>query len=743
MPEEKLNPVAAAEEPLEIEEKKKPEHDEDSLDQFISELTGDIQGDIKDRSPANRRGVVAYQLRRNQIGKKDKNFPFPNSSDLKFPIPEIKIREKRSGYVSVLFDTPKMVRFSPGKGCNPEAKDRLEDFYNWLLRVHIPRLKEKAAAGADKMLEQGKSFFKVTWAHDTEWKTRVFLKEDGDKLKSLIMQGKYAQWQQEHLPQWQQEHMEEILTAKQTGRPPPRPPQPDLKELEPTRSELLDGFMQQLQLDPDDEVQKKHAESTIDQYLDGKDKMTWMEESVVYRGPRIEPIPENQAIIVPINTGWIGDAERITHEMYFSKRELLAESKENGGRFNTEAVNALVKEYPNGSAPLSDDRLEMESARASAELIKQSVEFEGKYRLWEVCCWIPRKHISRFVNIGGNDDTPVRCVITYCPTADLDKVDPLRIVEFPYHHGEWFFHDPTYNYRIDRFYDAQGIPEGLDPFVREYNTSKNGSIDRTTLSSSPPGLLWKEMGITPQNYRQVGQAIMVNQPVTEGTIKVMDYPNLKDGLEFDAGAILDWCNRWVGSTDSSQFAGRQTSPTKSEVMAAQIPSNTIDHYEHSIWLETWTRMYRQLHADCKQFWFEGNAEEKFSFSKTDKPTERVEITAKDFEGEWIITAGGDPSKGDPQVELQKAIMGLQFAVQLPPVGVTVKMYRLIYNVYTQLYGYAQGAEIMQTEQYAEKAQQAVMQMAAQQVARQMQGKRPGRQAKTKNVPGVQTPAMAI
>lgn len=732
---EQLNPVADAEQPKEIEFKS---DGSDTLTSFLDHLTSDIEGDIKDRAPANRRGVVAYQLRRNMIGKKDKNFPFPNSSDLKFPIPEIKIREKRSGYVSVLFDTPKMVRYSPGKGCNPEAKDRLEWFANWLYRVHIPRMKNKAAATADKMEEQGKSFVKVTWAHETEWKTRVFLKEDFDKLKAALWQAKFIQARQQQMQQAQA-----AAPGQQPGQPGgngQQPPQIDIKTLEPSRGELLQAFAEKMQVDLENPVHSRHAETTADQYLAGEEKITWMQEVVTYRGPRVEPIAENQAIIVPINTGWIGDAERITHEMFYTKRELLAESEQNGGKYKH--VEELLKEYPNGAAPLTDDRLEMESARASAELIKQTVEFEGKYRIWEVCCWIERKHISRFLDIGGNDETPVRAIVTYCPSADPNKIEPLRIVEFPYDHGEWFFHDPTYNYRIDRFYDAQGIPEGLDPFVREYNCSKNASIDRTTIANSPPTFVWKETGITPQNFRQVGQAIMTDVPMTEGTFKVAEYPNMKDGFEFDADAILEWCNRWTGSTDTAQFNRRVTSPTKAEVMAGQIPSNTIDHYEHMMWLETWTAIYRQNHALCKQYWFEGDQEETFRFARTDKPTEIVEISAKDFEGDWIIQAGGDPSKGDPQLELQKYMIALQLAASMPPVGVATKMYRLIYSTFTKLLGYAEGAEVMQTEQYAEQAQKAVMQMAAQSIARQMQGKRPPRSSKIKQPPGVQTGLLA-
>ena len=36
------------------------------------------------------------------------------------------IREKKPGYMSVVFDTPKIVRYSPGRGAKADAKDRRE-----------------------------------------------------------------------------------------------------------------------------------------------------------------------------------------------------------------------------------------------------------------------------------------------------------------------------------------------------------------------------------------------------------------------------------------------------------------------------------------------------------------------------------------------------------------------------------------------------------------------------------------
>lgn len=727
--ETELNPVAEIEHPLDIDykeakdEKSGPETD---LEDFLQELKADVEKDDADRTTFNQKAVTAYQLRRGQIGKKDKNVPFPNSSDLRFPIPEMKIREKKSGYVSVLWDSPKMVRYSPGGPQKDQSKNALEFFANYLYRCEIPRFYFTAAAAADKMAEVGKSYVKVTWEHKTEWRTKVFLKEDGLKLTALIMNIKYqsaAQASQE---------------AMQQGQSIPKIDVKDEK-FKPTKKELVQAFAQTQDppVDLEDEKQRKHAESCIQQYLDGKETMTWMHEVTIAHRPCVQMLPENQSLIFPIGTKYIGDAERITQEMFYNKRQLLVESEENGGTYKN--VQELIDEKENPSAPMTTGRQAIESARAAAEGIQHSPTFEDSYRIFETCCWMPRKHISRFLGVGGNDNTPVRAIVTFCPDVDPNTVGPLRIQEFPYDHYEWPYHEFIYNYRIDRSQDAQGIPEMIDAFVREFNASKNASTDRSTICNSPPTLIWDQAGITPQQFRQVGQGLKTECPPSQA-VQMVQYPNLKDAFEFDAQSCTTWIDQLIGSPNLSPLQNRVNSPTKAEVMATVQPSNSIDYFEHNTWLQSWAGVFRQVHYLCKQYWFLN--EDSYQFPRTDKPDVVMTISKQDFDGKWIIQSGGDPSKVDPQMELQKWMIALQMATSIGPVGMATKIYTLINGAFSRLLGHAEAAEIMQGEQAAKQAQDRVEQMASQNLQRQMENKRPQRQAKIRQPPGASMSLLA-
>lgn len=726
MPDEKLNPVAELDQALDIDYQAEGKSEEgqsnhQALAQFLESLKEDIESDVKDRNTYSRKQLTSYQMRRCQIGKKDKNFPFPNSSDIRYPIIEEKIRKKKPGYVAVVMDAAKIARYSPGEGCDPNSKEKLEHWMNYLFRTGastsrkqtvIPRFRENITAIADKMMEAGKSYCKATWEHKTEWVTEVFLKEDGDKLKALVehtkLHGKQA----------------EIAEMVKAGK---KPEKIDPKEIEATKEELLQTFAAMQGLNLKDKQEKKHAETAIDQYLDGKEVITWMHEVVTAHRPLVEMVCENQSVIIPINTTDIQSAERICHEQFCNERELRQMSDENGGSYQN--VEKLLKFFDNKpSADLTDDRLDIESARAAAEGIKQVVEEEGDVRIWEVFCWIPRKHISRFLDVGGDDDTPVRAIVTYCPDVDPTEIPPLRMIELPYKHVQWPFHEFIYNYRIARQADPQGIPELIDAFVREYNTSKNASIDRTTITGSPPTIVSNSSGITPQQFRQVGQAIFTDMPV-EAAAKMLEYPNLKDVWEIDAASADSWADRITGSSNSEQFDKRITSPTKAEVQTVTAPSNSIDYHDHSMFLSSLDGVLRQVHSLFDQYGFIGRDKEEIQFARTDKPDEMVTLTKKDFAGEWIVKSGGDPSKGDPMQELQRWMILLQLSHQYPDGAAAFKSYDVWTSVSSKLVGYMEANSIMNGRESYDKVQQAMQEKAVADLKRQMEGKRQPRQPK--------------
>lgn len=729
---EKLNPVAELDEALTIDyqaEGRKEEglSDRQALAQFLQTLNEDIEADVKDRNTYSRKQLTSYQMRRCQIGKKDKNFPFPNSSDIRYPIIEEKIRKKKPGYVAVVMDAPKIARYSPGEGCNPASKDKLEHWMNYLFRTGastsrkqtvIPRFRENITALADKMMEAGKSYAKVTWEHKTEWVTEVFTKDDGDKLKALIehtkLQGKQAE-------------IAEMVKAGQKPKPV------DPKEIEASRDEMLQTFAAMQQIDLKDEEDKEHAETAIDQYLDGKEVITWMHEVVTSHRPLVEMVCENQSLIIPISTTDIQSAERICHEQFCNERQLRQMSEENGGSYQN--VEKLLKFFDNKpSADYTDDRLDMESVRAAAEGIKQVVEEEGDVRIWEVFCWIPRKHISRFLDVGGDDDTPVRAVVTFCPDVPAEEIPPLRMIELPYKHGQWPFIEFIYNYRIDRQADPQGIPELIDAFVREYNTSKNASIDRTTITGSPPTIVSNSSGITPQQFRQVGQAIFTDMPV-DAAARMLEYPNLKDGFEFDAQTCDSWADRITGSGNGDQFDKRITSPTKAEVTTANAPSNSIDYHDHSMFLSSLEGGLRQVHSLFEQYGFIGRGKDEIQFARTDKPDEMVTLTKADFQGEWIVKSGGDPSKGDQMQELQRWMIALQLSHQYEDGAAATKSYDMWVSTYSKLLGFMEANSIMQSRESYDKVQQAMQQAAQQALIKKMEGKRQPRQPRIKQPQG--------
>lgn len=712
-----LNPVAASEEALQVDLTSKDLTESDGIGQFLQEFKGKIEEAVSDRAQWSRKLQLAYMRRRGMLGKEDKNFPFAKSSDLRYPIEEMKIREKRGGYVAVLWNAPKMVRYSPVTPQAAGAKDRLEHFNNFLYRQKIPRFYFNAAATADKLLESGCGYIKVTWEHKTEWRTTVLLKEDFEKLVALVQQQK------------QQELQQAAMLAQKAGVEPPEMPAEDD---EPDTEDLIFMFAKLKNIDLEEHQERKtQIESALKQWREGKKYITFLDEVVTAHQPAVQHIQENQSVVFPSTSSTLQDSEWVGHEMFYTEREMRQEDEENGGRFRHDSVEKLFKAMEHPVAEMLEDKREMLTQREAAEGIKGHEDFEGQFRVMELYCWVPRKYISRFIEIGGDDELPVRAVVTFCPDVDPEQVPPLRVIEFPYEHGEWPIHRFDYNYTIDRAFASRGICELIEPFAREYCTSSNAAIDRHTLTLSPPTLAWDQAGLQPNAFRQVGQFMETQVPPAQA-LWMPEYRDLSRGFEFDAEKCMRWIDNVIGTSPLSNVAGKGDR-TAQEVQALSEPGNSIDNYEHTTWLLGWNAVFRQVNSLCKQYWF--LLEDTFTFARQDSPTEWVTIKREDFANEYIITAGGDPSKENPRVEFEKYYTALQIANQFPLVTTATKAYPLIQSVYTKLLGYAEATEVLQPPQIAEQLTQQAQQMAAKNLQAQMEGKRPGRSPRIKQVQG--------
>jgi hypothetical protein len=145
---------------------------------------------------------------------------------------------------------------------------------------------------------------------------------------------------------------------------------------------------------------------------------------------------------------------------------------------------------------------------------------------------------------------------------------------------------------------------------------------------------------------------------------------------------------------------------------------------------------RQVHSLFLQYGFIGKDKEEIIFARSDKPDETVSVKKSDLEGDWIVTCGGDPSKGDPQVELQKWMIALQLSHQYPDGSAATKSYDMWQAIFSRLLGYGEAAQVLQGREYYDKTQQAMQQAAQQQLLKQMEGKRTARQPKIKEPSGV-------
>ena len=237
---------------------------------------------------------------------------------------------------------------------------------------------------------------------------------------------------------------------------------------------------------------------------------------------------------------------------YYTPRQLRQEAIERGGKYqNVEDVIEMCA----GEEDESGNKLKQ------AEKESTGIQDEGDEEqvcVRELYCWLPVKHIRRMKGkTFGGDETPVRCVLTYCPDA-LDA-PPLRVMELPYQHNRWPFEECNFE-GGDRFYDCRGVAGLIKAFQEEYNISRNAAINRRTLILSPPIIAHRSAKIDTKTFRQVGQVYQTDIPPSQA-VEMVQFPDIASGFEFEATGMEQFAAEYLGLPDL-RMRGYQDSPTE-------------------------------------------------------------------------------------------------------------------------------------------------------------------------------------
>lgn len=569
---------------------------EDSLFKIIQDQTTSAIND----SSAWRDRLERFHRIRFRI-KKQKNFPFKKSSNIRMPTADIVIKKIKSGLMGVIFGIRPIVQVEPAPGSSRESALKIEKFLDHLIMDVIEKPKQKCEQGIDASLEKGFSLLQPYWR--TEMTTRREKYEVDEAPIDEVMF---------------------IFTGNQEA--------------------LYEAIIAKFSVDMDDRVAEKNLKS-IDKALDaiksGKSVVEFDVTDIVYDAPDIATIdPENfhvpsDARVDPQHLAWGTREFYATHDQVKSYVKTLNWSKS--------AVDQI--EVVKG---MSDSEL------TSAKFTKEQREgISGKNN--------PSKLIKIYETTGwydvNGDGIAEKAIVTTLPDYNVEVrrgtlsqlSGKLPIVKL--------FYELTY----DSWYSHRGIPDMLEDIITEIDVQHNMKIDAQTVRNAPM-FIYRSGMVNPQNVQmQPNQGIPVNgMQSLDDTLKVLNLnnPNVEFSYEREEQILESKIQEITGQIDfalHSQINKRQPR-TLGEVEAQQQNasrnfSNDVDHY---------TQAFTELFNMIFELWVEnGKDEYEFMYFGDTQQGESIKITKEEIQSKFKIKIRGNDQNVNPQVRMQKAQQILQ------------------------------------------------------------------------------------
>lgn len=671
------------------------------LREFLSDLNAAVESARNDREGWEQQLVSNYEWRKGQIGRPFPDLPFRGASDLRFPLIDKYIDTLKSSFFLSVIDAPHTMRFLPlwNPKQAPQAGnlELFEDAYF----LDDNEWRRTVAVLLDRLFEQGRCVAKITHEYQCEPESVV---KTRDEVKQALT-GLEAQ---------------RLAMAAQTGAKPKPVTDGELREL----------LAEEFEWDLENPIHKKRADDAVRQIRDQSLKEIKIIRDRIASKVKVRPVHELVDVIVPLNCGALADAEWVAHDQKYTPRQLRQMSDGVGGPYRN--VEEVIERCRGKTGDENTPKEELESAQEQAERVDDGGSDEDQITVRELCCWVPVKEIERFNDkTFGNDETPVRAVLTYCPGAfDI----PLRLMELPYEHGRWPFEECTFRFGRLRYYDCQGVPQRMEAIAAEYNISRNAAINHATITLCPPVVVSKAAKINASSFRQVGQVLQSNIPADQA-ISMPRFPDISSGFEVQAQSLEQFTNEYLGMPDL-RMRGYDRPPTAAQVNQVSAPAGALMRYDLEHFHDFLGRVFRQVFELQKQYMF-ALGEQKYEFANPSSPDQGLVVTKEDFDGKYVIQSGADLQRLDDTLNAQMMFIAYQAAMNQPQIAGMVDPYQVNYTFFNKTLGPIVARQWMKSRKEAEVAQQQFMQQQAMAAMQQQATGRNPRNMKFKQVPNAQ------
>lgn len=584
-----------------LENKGVPPKDADKQDSLFEIIHKQVEQSKSDRAAWHKK-LDKWHKMRFRI-KKQKDFPFKDSSNIRMPTADVVIKKIKSGIMGVVFSLRPIVQVLPAPGSDREVAVRIEKFLDHLFMDVIEKFKQKVEMGIDISLEKGFSLLKPYW------RTEITKRKETYKIDEAPL--------------------EEVLFLFKAPR-----------EL------LYEQIIARFSVDTDNRVIEdnlKSIDAAIDDIRAGKDEVSFEVQDIVYDFPDIAVI-EPDKYLVPSDSGT--DPQNLphgTHEFFLTYDQIKANVETKGWS------RAIIDEVDAFKGVSEDDQ--------TNKFTKE--QREGISRLNNASQLVKVRETIGWYDLNG-DGIVEKAIVTTLPDFKLEA----RRSTLTQLSGKFPIVKLFYELTYDRWYSHRGIPEQLEDIITEIDVQHNMKIDAQTIRNAPM-FVYRSGMVNPNNVQMIpNQGIAVNGLQSlDDTLKVLNLhnPNVEFSYEREEQLLESKIQELTGQVDfglQSRINKRQ--PRTLGEVDAQVQnasrnfSNDVDHY---------TQAFSELANFIFELWAEyGKDEYEFMYFGESAQGESVKITKEEIQSKFKIKIRGNDQNVNPEIRLQKAQQILQVAL---------------------------------------------------------------------------------
>lgn len=525
--------------------------------------------------------------------KKEKTFPFKDSSNLRIPTAEISIRKIKSGILSQIFGVRPVVCALPSPGASPDAGFKIEKLLDHLI-VDVMKLEVKSEIGVDQSLEKGFYLAKPYWCRE------IVEREEKVELEPMPLQEVLA-----------------IFTMD--------------------KDQILPIIFQRFEIDQHPSVfefNKKEIENAIDDIRSGKEDVILNFKDVVYDFPDVDFVSPER-VYVPTDTGYNPQKSKcITIETFLTLDMVKANAEYKG--WDEKVIEQLMV------LKSIDIDKETDLDKDTREGISRMNNPSGLVRIWESYGWFDI----------DSDGKAEKSMVTSFPDFALTA----RKILLGSYSGKFHLVKLFYELTEDRWFSHRGVPELLEDLIKEIDVQHNMKIDAQTMRNAPM-IVYRVGMVNPNLVgTNPGAAIPVNglNPLMDTVAAInLHNPNAEFSYEREQMILETKIQELIGQVDYSlqSMINKRQPRTLGEVEAqaqgaSSTFSNDVKHYIAS---------FSELFEMVWELWCQyGPDDYEFLYFGETLQGERVKLTKEEIQGKYRISVRGNDQNTNPNTKTQKA-----------------------------------------------------------------------------------------